>query len=483
MDELWWYLTRSSGVVATVLLVAALVWGLLFSARATGEQRRPAWWLDLHKYLGGLAFAFVIVHLVAVHQDELSGIGLLEILVPFSGDRAPWAVAWGVFATYTLALVVFTSWPRQRGPRRLWWMVHLLSVPSTLLAGVHAWMIGSSRSGLWFQGLLAALAGVAVYATVIRVFAPPRRPRSRPPGVTPARPRSTPSSRAADVAATLPPVPLPVGPGRRSVRAEAHMGTTVSLVAHGASEDAVDAFFARIAHYERLLSRHRPDTELSRLARRELGIDDVSPPVREVLRRCQRLRRATQGSYDHLPRHRSGDPADPVIDADGFAKGWIVDQAARRLARDGVTSFSVSAGGDVVTAAPPPDRPGWRVGVRHPEDAGAVLAVLEVERAAVATSGAYERGDHIRGHGAGRLASVTVLGPDLAVADGLATAVHASGRPRPQWWAEVGRGYALMTASTDGRLRWTSNLDAYLVAPAPAEGRPAPRPEVVPAGT
>lgn len=469
MDEAWWYLSRSSGIVATVLLVAALVWGLLFSARATGERRRPAWWLDLHRYLGGLAFAFVVVHLVSVYQDELSGIGLVEILVPFSGDRAPWAIAWGVVATYALALVVFTSWPRKRGRHRLWWMVHLLSVPATVLAGAHAWMIGSSRGGLWFQGLLAGLAGLVVYATVLRLFSPRRRARPRPQA--PARPLvPAPSNH-----------PLPSGPGRRSVRSEAHMGTTVSLVAHGASEEAIDAFFARIAAHERLLSRHRPDTELSRLARRELGIDDVAPPVREVLRRCRRLRRATRGSYDHLPRHRSGDPADPVIDPDGFAKGWIVDQAARRLARDGVTSFSISAGGDVITGAPPPDRPGWRVGVRHPEDPGAVLAVLEVERAAVASSGAYERGDHIRGQGPDRLAGVTVLGPDLAVADGLATAVYASGRPRPDWWAEAGRGYALLTASTDGRLRWTPNLNDHLVAPEPrpaqsghlSSGRPA----------
>ena len=62
MNEIWWYLSRSSGIVAMVLIVAALVWGFFFSARATGTKRRPKWWLDLHNYLGGLAFAFVIIH-------------------------------------------------------------------------------------------------------------------------------------------------------------------------------------------------------------------------------------------------------------------------------------------------------------------------------------------------------------------------------------------------------------------------------------
>ena len=44
VNEVWWYLSRSSGIVATVLVVAALVCGLRFSARATGTRRRPKWW-------------------------------------------------------------------------------------------------------------------------------------------------------------------------------------------------------------------------------------------------------------------------------------------------------------------------------------------------------------------------------------------------------------------------------------------------------
>ena len=150
MNEIWWYLSRSSGIVATVLIVAALIWGLFFSARATGTKRRPKWWLDLHNYLGGLAFVFVVIHIVAVYQDELSGIGLLQIFVPMTAGGWTWGITWGVIATYVFALVVFTSWPRKRGSRRVWLTVHLMSVPAAVVAGVHAWMVGSSRGQLWF---------------------------------------------------------------------------------------------------------------------------------------------------------------------------------------------------------------------------------------------------------------------------------------------------------------------------------------------
>ena len=170
MNDIWWYLARSSGIVATALIVAALVWGLFFTARATGRHRRPNWWLDLHKYLGGLAFVFTIVHVVAVYQDELSGIGLMQVLVPFTAAGWRWGITFGVVATYLFVAVVATSWPSRRGSRRTWRAVHLLSVPATVLAGVHAWTVGSSRGEWWFQALLVLLFGLVVYPAALRLL-------------------------------------------------------------------------------------------------------------------------------------------------------------------------------------------------------------------------------------------------------------------------------------------------------------------------
>ena len=82
MNDWLWYLTRASGIVATVLIVAALAWGFLFSARETGNRLRPAWWLDLHNWLGGMALVFTGVHLLAVFADSDLGLGLVDILVP-----------------------------------------------------------------------------------------------------------------------------------------------------------------------------------------------------------------------------------------------------------------------------------------------------------------------------------------------------------------------------------------------------------------
>jgi DMSO/TMAO reductase YedYZ heme-binding membrane subunit len=175
----WSAITRASGIVATVLIVAALGGGLLFSARATGIRRRPNWWLDLHNFLGGLAFVFTVVHVLASMADRLNGIGLLQVLVPMTASGWAWGITWGVLATYAFAAVVFTSWPKKRLGRRQWLLVHLVSIPSTVIVAAHAWMVGSDRGAAWFPMLLALLTGLAVYPGVLRLASIGERRRAR----------------------------------------------------------------------------------------------------------------------------------------------------------------------------------------------------------------------------------------------------------------------------------------------------------------
>ena len=61
----------------------------------------------------------------------------------------------------------------------------------------------------------------------------------------------------------------------------------------------------------------------------------------------------------------------------------------------GCANFAVNAGGDIRLrgAALPDDR--WSVGIQHPRERDRVAAVVEGTDLAVATSGAYARGDHV----------------------------------------------------------------------------------------
>jgi thiamine biosynthesis lipoprotein len=235
-------------------------------------------------------------------------------------------------------------------------------------------------------------------------------------------------------------------------RIEHHMSTAITLAGAGVDDALADQFFARVRHLEGLLTRYRPDSELSQIAAGRLDADDADPAVREVLARCERVRAMTDGDFDHEPRRRTGRPQDPVLDVNALAKGWIIEEAAMALRMTGA-EFFVNAGGDVLTTGRAGGRP-WRVGVQHPVNRTAVLGTFEVAGAAIATSGTYERGAHIRLAGAPALTSVTVVGPDLGEADALSPAVFASGQCPPRWWAGAGDEYGLLAITGDNRLRW-----------------------------
>ena len=97
--------------------------------------------------------------------------------------------------------------------------------------------------------------------------------------------------------------------------------------------------------------------------------------------------------------------------------------------------------------------PRWRVGIQHPQIRDKVAAVVEATDLAVATSGAYARGEHVVDPHTGRppagLLSVTVTGPDLGTADAYATAAFAMGVGGPEWTRRL-RPYEAMTITDDG---------------------------------
>lgn len=170
MNDWLWYLTRASGIVATVLMLAALAWGFLFSARETGKRLRPAWWLDLHNWLGGAALVFTLVHLVAAYADSDLGVSLATVFVPGAAEFSTAAFTWGVVAFYGLVVVVLSSWPNKLFGRRTWRIVHLLSVPATVLAVVHAYQLGSDAHTTAFRVLVPLLAAVTVYPLGVRLW-------------------------------------------------------------------------------------------------------------------------------------------------------------------------------------------------------------------------------------------------------------------------------------------------------------------------
>ena len=97
-------------------LAASVVWGVVLSTRILGRRPRPAWLLDLHRYLGGLAVIFVAVHVGAIMADSYVSFSPVTTFVPFASTWHPDTVAWGYMAMYLVLAVELTSLARRHLP-------------------------------------------------------------------------------------------------------------------------------------------------------------------------------------------------------------------------------------------------------------------------------------------------------------------------------------------------------------------------------
>jgi len=244
------------------------------------------------------------------------------------------------------------------------------------------------------------------------------------------------------------------------------MGTVVSFAVHPGT---LDELAARRAIRRACATLHRADTvfstwkhesPLSRLRRGEITVGDAPAEVGEVLQSCSYAREVSGGWFDPWAMPGGVDPT-------GLVKGWAAQRALADLESAGVEAAMVNAGGDVIVSGEPePGRP-WRVGIRHPFDGSRCICVITAT-GAVATSGTYERGPHVldphTGRPTGAAVSATVVGPDLALADALATGLLAAGEAG---LANVARlpGYSAMVVGGDGNPITTDDfpLDVFAV--------------------
>ncbi|MHB1808599.1 MAG: FAD:protein FMN transferase [Solirubrobacteraceae bacterium] len=228
------------------------------------------------------------------------------------------------------------------------------------------------------------------------------------------------------------------------------------------AREAVSKAFRWLHLVDETFSTYDPGSEVSRLNRGELRLAEASLAVRRVLARCELLKRETDGYFDISA------PIPGGVDPSGYVKGWAVQLAGELLREAGARSWFVNAGGDICLQGGPDGCGPWPVGVQHPRERMQVAAVLGLSSGAIATSGAYERGEHVvdphTGAPPSGVLSVTIVGPDLSVADAYATAAFAMGVAGGEW-AAARRGYGAIVIYEDDTIAYSASVERHLVNP------------------
>ncbi|MBI4061853.1 MAG: FAD:protein FMN transferase [Elusimicrobia bacterium] len=250
----------------------------------------------------------------------------------------------------------------------------------------------------------------------------------------------------------------PAANARGAGRVRWIMGTVCEIRAPGAAPATVSAAFAEIERWDRILSRYKPDSELSALNRSAgRGPFHASAELYAVTALALERAQDTGGAFDPtvLPLLLGRGPAalplvgwkkvrlDPAartielpregmgLDFGGIGKGWALDRAAEVLRTGGVKAALLNFGGQVLAIGAPEGAAGWEV-----EVPGAPKPFL-IKDASVAVSGNSERPGHIvspfNGLPIRRRSSVAVLAPTAARADGWSTALFVLGKNPPSF--------------------------------------------------
>lgn len=229
------------------------------------------------------------------------------------------------------------------------------------------------------------------------------------------------------------------------------MGTAFSFLitdhktAKSKTKKALSNACLEIDSLDNQFSLWKKESELSLYNRGEVKIP--SKLFVEVMVECERAKVMTAGYFDPWALGEKFDPT-------GLVKGWAAKRALSILIKAGIEGGVVNAGGDICVI---PGR-SYLIGVQNPFHSGEILGAVEVTDA-VASSGSYERGDHIvnvRGEPITTVAA-TVKGKDLTLLDALATALIAGGNEVLNIISKM-QDVAAMIVKTDGTMLATSNF-------------------------
>jgi len=256
------------------------------------------------------------------------------------------------------------------------------------------------------------------------------------------------------------------------------MGTVINIKAVGldqkAASFAINACFDRMAELESVMSRYKPESQLSQLNQTG-SLKDANPSLISIIQNSQELSQLTDGAFDItvkplLDLYQASDtlPGEEQIlnvislvdfrkldvdnqavsfqqkgmsiTLDGIAKGFIVDKGVAILQGFGFKNVMVEAGGDLMAFGEKSPSSPWKIGLQAPRaEMGDLIATFNIKNQALATSGDYMQAftldfanhhiiDPRSGHSSPELASVSVTAPTVTLADGLATAIMVMGK-------------------------------------------------------
>jgi predicted ferric reductase len=232
----YWYLTRSTGAVALVLLTASLVLGVA-DVRRYATTRWPRFVIDgLHRNVSLLAVVFVVLHVLTSVLDGFAPISVTAAVIPFIGSYRPIWLGLGALSFDLLLALIITSVLRGRISYRVWRITHWAAYACWPIALIHSFGTGSDARSAWLL-LLSVACVLAVALAILSRALPDFRTHPRLNGAA----LGVAAAFALFLVIWVPSGPLAKDWARRA-------GTPASLLGHSHTSSATSGGAARTAH-------------------------------------------------------------------------------------------------------------------------------------------------------------------------------------------------------------------------------------------
>ena len=164
----WWLASRSAGIVAFLLITAAVLIGLFMASSVSRRPGLKRTLVKVHEQVALAALVAIGAHGVLMLGDAWLRPGITGIAIPFTIAYRPLWTGLGILAGYLTLLLGPTFYLRRRIGARRWRQIHRVIVVVFVLAVAHSLGSGTDGASLWFRALAIASASAVAVLLALR---------------------------------------------------------------------------------------------------------------------------------------------------------------------------------------------------------------------------------------------------------------------------------------------------------------------------
>jgi sulfoxide reductase heme-binding subunit YedZ len=168
--QIWWYVTRASGLTGYFLIWLSMIWGFAIPIKILQPALEGTFTYDFHEHLSLMGLGFIVLHVGVLLFDKYLPFNIFQILIPFIDSYRPLWVGLGIISFYILLLVTFTFYLRQQIGVKAFRSIHVLSLLGYLGTTLHGLFAGTDSALPVTMFLYVGTFLIVVFLTIYWLF-------------------------------------------------------------------------------------------------------------------------------------------------------------------------------------------------------------------------------------------------------------------------------------------------------------------------